>query len=94
VRLQVTLGRGDQLTLRYNGVPLPTIQAADPENGSTMVELLIDNSIAEIFVNQGARYIVKEIRTTERSRLECTVGPNTTSIDHLEIYRMKSIWKP
>jgi fructan beta-fructosidase len=94
VRLQVRLGREDQLTLRYDGVPLSTIQAADLENGGAMVELLLDNSIAEIFVNQGTRYIVKEIRTTAHGRLECTVGPNTTSIDHLEIYRMKSIWKP
>jgi len=94
VRLQVRLGREDQLTLRYDGVPLSTIQAADLENGGTMVELLLDNSIAEIFVNQGARYIVREIRTTAHGRLECTVGPNTTSIDQLEIYRMKSIWKP
>ena len=94
VRLQVTLRGEDKLTLRYDGVPLSTIQAADLENGSGLMELLLDNSIAEIFVNQGARYIVKEIHTTARGRLECIVGPNTASIDHLEIYRMKSIWKP
>lgn len=94
VRLQVTLRGEDTLTLRYDGVPLSTIKADDLENGSGLVELLIDNSIAEIFVNQGRRYIIKEIRTTARGRLECVVGPNTTSIDHLEICRMKSIWKP
>ena len=94
VRLHVRLGREDQLTLQYGGVPLSTIQAADLENGSAVVELLIDNSVAEIFVNHGARYIVKEIHTTARSRLECIAGPNTKSIDHAEIYRMRSIWKP
>jgi sucrose-6-phosphate hydrolase SacC (GH32 family) len=88
------LAREDQLTLRYDGVALATIQAADLENGNTKVELLLDNSIAEIFVDQGRRYIVKEIRTTGRGRLECTVGPNARSIDHIEIYKMKSIWKP
>jgi fructan beta-fructosidase len=94
VRLQITLVGEDKLTLQYDGAPLSTIQAGDLENGSALVELLIDNSIAEIFVNQGRRYIIKEIRTTTRGRLECIVGPNTTSIDHLEICRMKSIWKP
>ena len=93
VRLHVTLGKEDQLTLRYDGVPLSTIQAVDLENGGGVVELLIDNSIAEIFVNQGARYIVKEIRTTARGHVECAMSPNTTGIDDVEIYRMKSIWK-
>jgi sucrose-6-phosphate hydrolase SacC (GH32 family) len=94
VRLQITLGEEDKLTLKYDGVPLLTIQADDLENGAASVELLIDNSVAEIFVNQGRRYIVKEIRTTARGRLQCAVDANTTSVDHLEIYRMKSIWRP
>jgi fructan beta-fructosidase len=94
VRLQIKLGKEDKLALKFDGAALATIQAVDLENGRGVVELLIDNSIVETFVNQGKRYITKEIRTTPRSRLECVVGPNTTSIDHLEISRMKSIWKP
>ncbi len=94
VKLQVRLQSKDQLTLRYDGVALATIQAADLENGIAMVELLLDNSVVEIFVNQGTRYIVKAIRPTASGRLECAVGPNIASIDHLQIYRMKSIWKP
>ncbi len=93
VKLQIKLGGEDKLTLKYDNIPLATIEAGDLEDGSGLVELLIDNSVAEIFVNQGKRYIVKEIRPTAGGHLECA-GSSKTSVDQLEIFRMKSIWKP
>ncbi len=94
VKLQVVLAGEDKLNLQYGGMPLATIQAADLENGGGQVELLIDNCVVEIFVNGGARYIVKEVHTMgQGGELQCSMGLNTAGIKHLEIYRMKSIWR-
>jgi sucrose-6-phosphate hydrolase SacC (GH32 family) len=58
------------------------------------LEVLIDKAVAEIFVDAGARYIVREIPTTAGGHgLELGLGKNTSAINRLEICQMKSMWK-
>jgi sucrose-6-phosphate hydrolase SacC (GH32 family) len=92
IKLTVTMTAEDTLTLRYEGAILATMQAADLENGSGSLELLIDKSVVEIFVNQGSRYIVTEAPPAAGGRLECSVATGKTSVRELQIYQMKSIW--
>lgn len=93
VKMQVTLEKSDVLTVRYQGNVLATIQSGDLENGRGQVELLIDKSVAEIFVNGGSRYIVKEIPASNDVRgVECRLGDAASRIDRLEAYEMKSMW--
>jgi sucrose-6-phosphate hydrolase SacC (GH32 family) len=95
VKLQLTLSKGDELAVEYAGNTLTTIQSADFENGRGQVEILIDKCVAEIFVDGGARYIVREIAQTAGGRgLELSLGQKTSIVNHLEIFRMNSIWKP
>jgi fructan beta-fructosidase len=95
VKLQASLESGDGLVIRYDGNDLTTIASEDLENGRGQVEVLIDKGIAEIFVDGGARYITREIPlSTGGHGLELSVKQKTSVIHHLEIYEMKSMWKP
>ena len=94
VRLEVTLEKESELVLRYQGTTLATIHSAELENGRGAVEVLIDKAVAEIFVDGGARYIVREIPTTTGGHgLEFDTGKSASAINRLEISSMKSIWK-
>jgi sucrose-6-phosphate hydrolase SacC (GH32 family) len=93
VRVTVTLEKESELVLRYQGTTLATIHAADLEKGRGSVEVLIDKAVAEIFVDGGARYIVREIPTTTVGHgLEFDLGKSAGAIERLEISPVKSIW--
>jgi len=93
-KMEVSLEKGDALTIRYQGNVLATVPSGDLENGRGAVELLIDKSVAEIFVNGGSRYMVNEIPVSTESRgLECDLGSAASRIDRLEVYEMKSMWE-
>jgi sucrose-6-phosphate hydrolase SacC (GH32 family) len=93
VKLQVALEKNDALTIRYDGSTLATIQSTEFENGLGRVEVLIDKAVAEIFVNGGARYIVREIPAAPGGHgLGFSVGRDASLVNRLEIYEMKSIW--
>jgi fructan beta-fructosidase len=95
VRLQVSLAVGDALQLSFHGSNLATIPASDLESGRGQVEVLLDKGIAEIFVNNGARYITREITTSANgSGLELDLKQPGSAVDALEVYRMESMWKP
>jgi sucrose-6-phosphate hydrolase SacC (GH32 family) len=94
VKMQVTLERDDALTIRYQENPLATVQFGDLDKGLGSVEILIDKSVAEIFIDGGRRYIVKEIPATTNVRgIELEVGRSGSIINTLDVYEMSSIWK-
>lgn len=93
VRLTVTLEKDSELAIRYQGKTIATINSAELENDRASLEVLIDKAVAEIFVDAGARYIVREIPTTAGGHgLELGLGKNTSAINRLEICQMKSMW--
>jgi len=93
VRFTVTLGKNDELAIRYQGNTIAAIHDRELENGTGSVEVLIDKAVAEIFVDGGTRYIVSEIPTTTGGGLEIGLGKNTGVIHHLAISPMKSMWE-
>ncbi|MFC5861599.1 glycoside hydrolase family 32 protein [Acidicapsa dinghuensis] len=93
VSLNVALATNDALSIRYNGNPIATIQSEELQSGSGSIEILIDKGVAEIFVDQGARYLVRELSTgTCAHGLELAAGSDTTQINRLQISEMKSMW--
>jgi sucrose-6-phosphate hydrolase SacC (GH32 family) len=95
LKLEASLESGDGLVIRYDGNDLATIAANDLESGRGQVEILIDKGIAEIFVDGGTRYITRELPLTSGGHgLELSVKQKASVINHLEIYEMKSMWKP
>jgi sucrose-6-phosphate hydrolase SacC (GH32 family) len=94
VKMQFTLERDDELTIRYQGNPLATLQFGDLDKGLGSVEILIDKSVAEIFIDGGRRYILKEVpATTNAHSIELEVGRSGSIINTLAAYTMSSIWK-
>jgi sucrose-6-phosphate hydrolase SacC (GH32 family) len=93
VKLKVTLEEGDALAIRYNGNTLASVDYQQLDQGSGSLEILIDRAVAEIFVDEGARYIVREIPNTPGSGLEFGTEKNTSVINRLEVYPMKSMWQ-
>jgi fructan beta-fructosidase len=93
VKMTVALKKDDELSLTYQGKPIAVIHSADLENGSGPIEILIDKAVAEIFVNNGSRYITTQIPTGAGSHgLEFASGNQSAVIDKLEISTMKSMW--
>jgi fructan beta-fructosidase len=92
-RMKITLEKNDELVIRYQGNTIATISAAELEDGRGSVEILIDKVVAEVFVNGGARYIVREITAgTDGHGLEFGPGKKTSLINRLEVYPLKSMW--
>jgi len=84
---------GDELRIRYQGTELTSIQFGDLVGGRVSVELLIDKSVAEIFVNDGTHYIIKELPApTTALGLEVETGLPGTILDTVEAFELKSIW--
>jgi fructan beta-fructosidase len=94
VRLKVTLEKDDELAILYQGNVIATLHSAELESGRGSLEILIDKVVAEIFVDRGARYIVREIPAQSSSHgLGFGMGKNLRAINRLQICQMNSIWK-
>ena len=95
IKLQASIESGDGMTLRYGGEDLATVDAGDLDKGRGQIEILIDKGIAEIFVDGGSRYITREIPVSPGAHgLEISLKQKASAIDKLQIYNLKSIWRP
>ena len=95
VKMRVTLEKDDELTIRYQGNTLAALKFSDLDSGQGAVEILIDKCVAEIFIDGGKRYIIKEIpATTNVHGIELEVGRSGSIFNTLDVYKMSSIWKP
>ncbi|WP_158750356.1 glycoside hydrolase family 32 protein [Acidobacterium sp. S8] len=93
VKLHVTLEKDDILSILDDGKTIASIHSADFENRGGSIEILIDKGIAEIFVDDGARYITAEIPAHSSGHgLELGLRDDASMIDSLEICKMKSMW--
>jgi fructan beta-fructosidase len=93
VKAHVALQKDDALTIEYEGTNLATIHSRDLEEGHGSIELLIDKSVAEIFVDSGKRYIVREIpASTSTLGLTLSSGGSENILTSLQVYEMKSMW--
>jgi len=94
MKMQVTLERDDELTIRYQGNSLATVKFGDLDKGVGTAEILIDKSVAEIFIDRGGRYIVKELPAATNVRgIELDMGRAGSIFNTLDVYKMASIWK-
>lgn len=94
VKAQVAFERDAAVTIRYQGNSLATIQYGDLEDGRGSLEILIDTCVAEIFVDGGKRYIIREIPSTASSQgLEFKSERTGGILNSLEVYEMQSMWR-
>lgn len=94
VKAQIALKDADALTIRYQGNDLITLHPKDLNQGQGSVELLIDKTVAEIFIDGGTRYIVRQLNpSTNEAGLEFIFAGKERPLRHLEVYEMKSMWQ-
>ena len=84
---------GNSIRLCYRGGEFLNLLPENLQKGENTLELLIDKTVAEIFVNHGKHYIVKSLnkyRNNEGLIINSErYGP---VINRLEVFGMKSIW--
>ena len=93
VKMTITLPAGNDLHLRYQGNAILDLAATDLRPGENEIEILLDKTVAEIFINKGERYIVHQLPPkTNDNGLEFDGEKYGPAIRSLQVYEMKSIW--
>ena len=93
VKLHFTLNKDNAIRFIYQGNELINLVSHDLLEGENTLEILLDKTVAEIFINHGARYRVQNLpigRNYDGLRFESQKDGQT--INQLEVYTMKSIW--
>jgi sucrose-6-phosphate hydrolase SacC (GH32 family) len=97
IKMAFTLPHGHVLRLRYQGNSLFELSSGDLAAGGAptgSLEILIDKTVAEIFLNDGERYIVKQLQpATNNKGLEFDGTDYGPSVRSLDVFEMRSIWK-
>jgi len=93
VKINFTLDKGQSIRLYYQGKELLNLFSDDFPDAENEMEILIDKSIAEIFINNGARYIVKQISSLNKNDgLYFESDKYGPFINKLKVFEMKSMW--
>jgi fructan beta-fructosidase len=93
VKMTITLPTGNDLHLRYQGNAILDLAATDLRPGENEIEILLDKTVAEIFINKGERYIIHQLPPkTNDNGLEFDGEKYGPAIRSLQVYEMKSIW--
>ena len=93
LKLKFTLDTGNSLRLFYQGNELLKLSAQEVQIGENSLEILLDKTVAEIFINNGTRYLVKNLpKARNNDRLWFDSEKYGPAITNLVVYEMKSIW--
>ena len=83
----------NDLRLRFHGDEIIDLSALELTPSNHTLELLIDRTVAEAFIDRGNHYIIKNIRNLNNNDglvfESFKYGP---TINSLNVYEMKSIW--
>ena len=92
LKVNFILEKGNLFRLYYQGKELVSIPYGDLPQGENSMEILIDKTVAEIFVNHGDRYIVKQLSSGNNDGLVFESDKYGLFFKSLEVGEMKSIW--
>jgi len=101
IKMNVILEPDKYLLLMFNGNELINFSTNDllnelpvPGTGKSLydIEILIDKTSAEIFLNKGERYIIKALQAKNNNGLEFLSEKYAPLLQQLEVYELKSIW--
>ena len=94
INMEIGLPQGGAITLQYQGTDLVTLHRADLNGNQGSVEILIDKAVAEIFVNGGRRYIVRELpASTNPTGMSVHAEGTAGTFNRIEVYQLKSMWR-
>ncbi len=94
IQATFSLEKGHSFRLYYQGNKLVTLNSDELPKGENKIEILIDKTVAEIYVNDGARYFVRQIKPANtRDGLVFESEKYGPYFNRLSVYEMKSIWQ-
>ena len=92
IKAKFSINQTDSLRLSYNGNEILGIAGNDCKPGDNTIEIIIDKTSSEIFINGGEHYIVERLSIFNKQGLVFTCPQNSINISQLELYEMKSVW--
>lgn len=93
VTFDATLKDG-RLEIVYGSKSLAVLDAKDAHDGQVKVDLLIDKTVAEIFVNGGEGYILADLTgATETRAIQLKPDHGPVTLTNVQMYEMKSMWQ-
>jgi fructan beta-fructosidase len=93
IKLTLAPGQGHSLRLLYQGNQLLTLQPGYLTTGENNLEILIDKTVAEIFINQGRHYILKTLQPKNNEKgFEVATETTEPVFTALQVHEMQSIW--
>lgn len=93
LKLNFTPDQGHTFRLYYQGKELVSISSEAFSQAENTMEILLDKTVAEIFVNQGEKYIVKQLSTQDGADgLVFESNKYGPFLNQIEVFEMKSIW--
>lgn len=94
LKANFTLNPEGEFRLRYNGNEVINLGVNDLSSGENSIEILIDKTVAEVFLNQGQRYIVISLPPNlNLNGLEFYSEKCGPFFKELEVHKMKSMWE-
>ncbi len=93
IKMEFNLDPGHNLRLCYNGDEFLNLTPDDIQKGGNTIEILVDKTVTEIFINGGKRYIVRNLNKQRNDDgLQFSSEKYGPDIHHLEVFEMNSIW--
>ncbi|HVM89468.1 MAG TPA: glycoside hydrolase family 32 protein [Puia sp.] len=94
IKLKFSVANGNKFSLRYQGNEILTLEPKDLLAGENEMEILIDKTVAEFFLNKGERYILKQlIHKRNENSLEFDSEKYGPVVYSMDVYDMKSVWQ-
>lgn len=93
IKLKFTIANGNKMSLRYEGNEILNMESKDFLRGENEMEILIDKTVAEIFLNKGEKYLLKQLSLkTNDNSLEFDSEKYGPTLKSLKVYEIKSVW--
>jgi len=93
IKMKITIASGNKVRLRYQGNEILNLESTAFLPGENEMEILIDKTVAEIFINKGDRYILTQLsHKINENSLEFDSEKYGPSLKSLEVHEMKSVW--
>jgi fructan beta-fructosidase len=93
VKMKFTLAAGKALRLRYQGNEILDLAPADVDAGVNELEILIDKTVVEVFLNEGERYIIHQLMPAVNGKgLEFDSQEYGPDLQSVQVYPLQSVW--
>ena len=93
IKCKLALGKGNKLTVLYQGNEILSLSDQNIKAGDNDLEILIDKTVVEVFINNGEHYIVNNLPAKKNETgFEFNTDDTSSIFKTLQVYEMSSMW--